>query len=284
MLKRYPVVLLSYLFLLGILVSCENMVSDVDAPTSPEKIVVVGFITPDLPHISIKVFKSRPLYVSYETDGTTSTVKDAIVKISNNGSTVVLPYDGESDSYKISQSVFRIARGETYYLAVTQGEFSANAHCTVPEIATPVLEITGIDSSYSDFQLYYHANLRFKDEEGQGNYYHVSVASVYTGEGGMDPYLYEVGFSRGDPFVSDKNKDGNYFTYTSDDIYSYPGESLRLVLTIGSTDENYYLYHKGIESFEDDNPFAEPSPIYSNIIGGLGVFAAYNQNISVIEH
>lgn len=272
------------LLLIVLLTSCEEMVTDVDAPAAPQKLVVVGFITPDLPYISVRVYKSRPLYTSSEFTGNYPTVKDAVVKMSNNGKSVNLLYNSEWDCYRIDQDELKVLRGETYYLEVTQGDFNVTASCTVPDMNIPDLEILDVDTVTQYSELYYNVDLRFKDAPGQGQYYHISAASVYFGEGGSKPSLYEVSFTRGDPYVTDKNKDGNYFTYTTDNIYQYPGEPVRMVFTIGLTDENYYQYHKAIYAFEDDNPFSEPSPIFSNINGGLGVFGAYVQNIIVIDN
>jgi hypothetical protein len=43
--------------------------------------------------------------------------------------------------------------------------------------------------------------------------------------------------------------------------------------------EPYYLYYESIRNYSDnsDNPFVEPTPIYGNIKGGLGIFASSNR-------
>jgi len=46
-----------------------------------------------------------------------------------------------------------------------------------------------------------------------------------------------------------------------------------------NVDVHYYKYHKSLSSNNEDNPFAEPTLIYTNINGGLGVFAAYNKTM-----
>lgn len=51
------------------------------------------------------------------------------------------------------------------------------------------------------------------------------------------------------------------------------------------TDEHYFLYHRSVRnaSYSQDNPFAEPVLVYTNVEGGLGVFAAYNRTTQVVK-
>jgi len=49
-----------------------------------------------------------------------------------------------------------------------------------------------------------------------------------------------------------------------------------LLFFLALTDIHYYNYHRSVFNFDGENPFSEPSPVYSNIEGGLGVFAAFN--------
>lgn len=47
-------------------------------------------------------------------------------------------------------------------------------------------------------------------------------------------------------------------------------------MEVSNSDENYYKYHRSLETSGNDNPFTEPSLVYTNINNGLGCFAAYN--------
>jgi hypothetical protein len=51
------------------------------------------------------------------------------------------------------------------------------------------------------------------------------------------------------------------------------------------TDRHYYQYHLSVRgaSRSQDNPFAEPTLIYSNVTGGLGIFAAYNRTAFAMQ-
>ena len=53
-------------------------------------------------------------------------------------------------------------------------------------------------------------------------------------------------------------------------LYSVYNEVMRVT-------EPYYLYYESLRNFNDDNPFVEPTPVYTNINGGLGIFASSNR-------
>lgn len=260
--------------------SCEDMESEVDIEPIPSKIIVTSFITPNMPNVYVRVYKSRALYTPYDFDENDDflTIDDAFVSMTNGIDTVALNYDNESSSYVIDKGRFPITKGTTYYLSViTQEGDSASASTTVPTLTPPQIELTGIDSTITYEGMLYYANVRFKDIEGQGQLYCCKAGAVYWGEGMSTPYLGEIGFQRGESFISDKNKDGEYFSFSTNNFPNNPDEPTRLYLTLSITDEHYYNYHKGLEDYDEDNPFAEPVPVYSNVKGGLGIFASYVQ-------
>lgn len=256
-----------------ILTSCEQLLSDVDAPKIDPKIVVTSFISPEQELIQVNVSKTRAIYE--QTNGSAPedlTIKNARVVLYQGNDSVPLQYNTQSFNYQIDQSLFPITPGLTYNLKVTApGNFLAEATCTVPAEAAPVLEITSIDSNeYNEKTI----NFRFKDLTGEGNYYRVNMAMQYSW---YQDELYPGGFQFGESLVTDKNKDGLYFNYSTYPFYSSTQESITHYFAISHCDTHYYEYHKTVDQDEGDNPFAEPSPIYSNITGGLGVFAAYRE-------
>jgi hypothetical protein len=53
-------------------------------------------------------------------------------------------------------------------------------------------------------------------------------------------------------------------------------DSAFLRIYLLSTDKPYYDFHKSLENFSlGDSPFSEPSFLYNNVNGGLGIFASY---------
>jgi len=270
------VIIFSFLFLS----SCENMISDVDVPESLPKLVIHSIISPQSDFIKVKVTKSRPLYGhnpynSY--DEQFPVIKNASVRISDGVNSMVIPFDANRDTYLLSADEFEILPSRTYYLEVTApGGFRVNAECTIPSDLPPAIELTGIEEVEEYGQTGYLANFRFQDINGAGHFYNVVVATSYGDESTGGEYLYDLWLNRGEPYTSDKNKDGEYYTYKTSTIYNPVEQETKIVIFLSVTDQDFYNYHKSVWNFEGDNPFQEPAPIFSNIEGGLGIFAGVN--------
>lgn len=274
--------IISLLFAVGIMTfitSCESMISDVEVPSSEPKIVVTGFLSPEDDTITIIVRKSRALYVqSQGWENQFPIVNNATVTLSDGTISITLPYYSQFSSYKIPSSSLPIIPGKSYSLNVSTPEgHLAKSNCTVPEGIVPEVEITSIDSSqYGPTKV----NLRFRDIPGKGNFYRISAGTVVNYDFYEETFFEEIGFERGESFISDKNKEDEYFYFKTYEIYQYESDNSILYISLLLTDDNYYNYHRSIYSYEGENPFSEPSPVFTNINGGLGVFAAVNGKIA----
>jgi hypothetical protein len=263
------------------------MISNVEVPPSEPKIVVTGFLSPDDDTIKIIVRKSRALYVqSQGWENQFPIVNNATVTLSDGASSVILPFDSQSACYKILSSSMPVIPGKTYFLEVTTPEgHKATSSCVVPErIGNGIvseIEITSIDT-INQYGSAMKVSFRFRDIPGNGNFYRISAGAFINYEYFTEPYFQEIGFERGENFVTDKNKEDNYFNFRTHEIYLYDSENIALYISLMLTDENYYNYHKSIYSFEGDNPFSEPTPVFTNINGGLGVFGAVNWRIDAV--
>ncbi len=261
------------------------MITEVDAPPAKAKLVVTGYISPDNDSITVRVTMSNPIYVTRPYGNEMNVNKDATVLISDGLDTLQLVYNSQKQVYQASQQLLPVIYGKTYYLKVTApGGYEATSSCTVPEVSPPDLEIEKIDSVGNSPYTSYIVHFKFQDLPGAGDYYSLNAAEYEDHpEWGDDPYTFwNVGFDRGEQYVSDKNKDGEYFSYKTWEI-TFNNDSSRFYLAICLTDEHYYKYHKAIYNSDDENPFAEPYPIYSNINGGLGVFAAFTGNVIELD-
>jgi hypothetical protein len=77
---------------------------------------------------------------------------------------------------------------------------------------------------------------------------------------------------------SDKGKDGQkLFLKTIELSTSYESaDSAFLKIYLFNTDKAYFDFHNSFLNYSGGrDPFTENSPVFSNIEGGLGVFAAY---------
>jgi len=93
-------------------------------------------------------------------------------------------------------------------------------------------------------------------------------------------------------FFSDKGFDGmDIIRRTGSDFdlynnyFSAEGDSVVLKVYLLNTEKSYYLFHKSLADYEDgENPFAESSPVYSNISGGSGIFTSYTVDSLVVKY
>ncbi len=310
MFPRYIV----FLFLILFLAACESLVTDVDQSNLPHvesKLVVQCFISPQATRINVVVTESIPLFTEPDLKG--GVIPNAIVKLSDGSREIVIPFDTTNQLYSIDKSALSILPGKTYFLSVTNGVRSVSASCTVP--ATAVVPKTyEIDTSSSGDISARDTSLTVKytwnDIAGQANYYRVRASldleysvpeGVTSNQGQLIEkrvrnrfnFNWDDAIGRND-FRNDVNLDGTDFnspigrvklpkplSYTAGDgtaYLSFPkSKIISVTMEVYNTDEHYFKYHRSVQTRGDsDNPFVEPSLIYTNIEGGLGCFAAYN--------
>ncbi len=269
--------------------SCDQLISEIDAPPSESKLVVFSVISPQDSVIEVKVHKSNPLFsdITYQwNEERFPPVVNATVLLSGEGQSATIPYDEEFETYRIDRTAFNIKSGGHYELKVMVPDFTQiSAECTVPEQIPPDIEITGSGMTEETGMEEWYFEFRFKDLPGIGNNYLVNGAVIsydpWMGENG-DTYNYFPGFKQGNFLVSDKSNDGGYFNYRTYSIVPQYLDSNNVWISLSLIDENYYQYAQSVFNFQDDNPFSEPTPIYSNIDGGLGVFGGMNSTIVAV--
>lgn len=284
--KKHNLIIFLITGLLIIFSACDSMISEVDVPDSEPKLVVTAFLSPDDDSVSVSVYKSRPLYVSSQGwDLSFPPVNNATVTLSDGLNSVVIPFNPYSGTYRAPSSAIQVTAGKSYSLTVTTPDgYNASSACTIPDGTAPDVEITGIDTINQYGSISIKVSLRFRDLPGTGNFYRIAAGTIYGNEYAYDRYFNEMGFERGEPYVSDKNKDGEYFTFKTWEIYEADSPDNILYVSLLLTDESYFNYHRSTGSrFGSDDFFAEPTPVYTNINGGLGVFAGVKGQITEIN-
>lgn len=240
------------------------------------KPVVVGFISPQDTMVRVQVRYSEPSVGFVPDDRRDSDdIENATVTLSNGEKTVTLPYDPRGwKDFHISTREFAIEPGRTYLLKVTTPDgMRAEAACTVP--ASRVDFQTVRTSRDRDSSM----TLRWQDIAGQRNYYSLFGQVIDRRPDGTRRIASESGYHG----LSDENNDGGTITspkmgFGTTQYYS-DGSGQLVEMVVCTTDWHYYEFHRTLENqrYANENIFAEPSPIYTNVAGGLGVFAGYNQ-------
>ena len=249
----------------------------VDNPPKGEpKLVVYSFITPS-DTIKVSVRKSIPLYQAPQPafwDDYYPPIPDATVTIRNTASSqlVTIPYNNTKKMYILLPSEYSLEVGEEYELRVNADGLLPVAARTIIPNGYPILDGSiDINSFQGQWSMQTQVSGALIDEPGVENFYSIFV-SVWAGYASDE--LNEVYYqSTMRELLSDAGKDGQRVIFRST-LWVEQWNYMDVFLL--SVDENYYRFHKALQFGSGfDDPFSEPRPLYTNIEGGLGIFASY---------
>jgi hypothetical protein len=277
-----------YILMLGFLLAftaCEKEVTNIKLPGVSSKLVVTSFISPQDTLLRVSVVESVPAIG--KSTLSSEDIRNATVRMSDGSTSVSLIYNTQARAYVADAAKLPVNPGKTYFLEVTDTKGrKAEASCTVPVTQHIDLEIA-IDSAknrYNNFTEYFMV-MKWQDTPVEINYYRVFAELMV--DQGTNGYTQPVHFyEHSSDFIlySDNRLDGARFSSPKGFINNHLYRQRYLVSPIIyahllNTDEHYYRYHQSLNNNYnvDGNPFAEPVLIYSNMNGGLGVFAAYNR-------
>ncbi len=180
------------------------------------------------------------------------------------------------------------------------------ANTSIPSLPPEIKKFT-VDSSFENGFKSFEFDLTFKDPN-QENFYEVKIfAYFYNREFDpdtdtykiVDSTLFDLNISTNDQSVEE------YFDYDkiifNDKLFNGKEFSIRFQSSIGFSDnlsdnigqivvefrhinEDYFEYERttGLQRWVDDDPFAEPVPVYNNIENGYGIFGGFtNRYLSV---
>ncbi|GGB95500.1 DUF4249 domain-containing protein [Dyadobacter sediminis] len=308
-----PVLLaLCLVFLFG----CESLINDLDQDKLPKiesKLAVECYISPQSPRLEAVVTQSQPLFGPADYDP--EYVKNAQVFLSDGQNRVQLMFQDSTFNYIADTSAFRIVAGKTYTLTVDDGKRFVKATCTVP-VKLPVIKSFTVEKIYSGFGTDSLASIKlsWEDLKGESNFYDIRGYTVFeqtslrfdneTNDAFPFRYVNTSPMYFGKRSVyNDINLDGITFNIPESKIYLprnmeftykdkngveksfYTNPKISEVrMEVLHIDENYYKFYRSLSNTDfQDNPFVEPTLIYSNVEGGLGCFGAFNANGKTIN-
>lgn len=256
--------------------SCEED-ANIDVPEVDPVLVVSCYITPQDSFIRAHVSKSNPIFNS-SSNATGAPVTDANVMFYGNSSSVQLVYNSVTEFYEVPTSTFPIIAGNEYHIIVTApGNMRAEAYTTVPLNSPSGFQCTVTDTIISQDPFYQNGEARFSystnDPAGQTNFYRFVVYHKYVDQFG-DSTLRRSGWE----LFSDENADGTAISRNMTTYFYEDGNDSLMGYDVWmmNCNHDYYMFHRSIYSYSGEDPFSEPSMIYSNITDGLGIFAAAN--------
>ncbi|MDD2549129.1 MAG: DUF4249 domain-containing protein [Bacteroidales bacterium] len=263
--------------------SCIKEVDNLNLPNTKPKLVVQSFISPG-DSITATVYASKPINYNVGSNSYYSaydTVKNATITLINlsTGSSTTIPFDADKKKYILPPLDFSIEKGTEYELNVTANTFEPiTARTTVPtgEATAKLNKIDTVNvEEYGGVRIWISGTI--DDPATEKNFYKIS--SYITDTDTLETRVVSFFWT----FYSDSNQNGETINFNHPMYYHENGttEIIQSYITIlfYEIDEHYYKFHKSIETIYGtmDNPFTESSHLYSNIEGGLGVFASFVQ-------
>jgi hypothetical protein len=173
-----------------------------------------------------------------------------------------------SKGYSTFSHMYRSYKGELH---------SGGRYDKLREVYDYYYEWNGQTDHYSYEENYARINLFMTDNSNISNYYTINTKRITydTLYYGKEPY---VSLSRSrDKYYSGKTL-GTKNLIFSEDIYinlTPALDSLLVTYYLLAIDDEYRIYENSFNNYTEGEIFTEVSPLYSNIEGGLGIFASY---------
>jgi len=255
-----------FILLVSILmISCEKEVQVEIKDNNPKLVLSAHIGSGEV--LKIYLSSSIPLYDVHS--GQITIIEDAVVEISSdNTNWKTLHYNSTDKNYILSLLEFNATEGQTYYVrASANGYQPVKSSCSIPFYNPVVVNLAKIDTNdngmgSSNSKLI--ITFKVKDAIGQKNYYGINVFL-------NEQQLFQE--NNNTWVFSDNLGDGSDFLFNFNSYYWHHGDSVNVRLF--QTNESFYLFHFSYENYVSDNPFSEPSPVFSNIENGLGICSGY---------
>lgn len=302
--------LIALIFFISFVISCTETEFKIELPVPTQKFVVHSTLTPFTP----PVVKSFSVFVSQNTK-----IFDSLVVAPVTDATVKLFVNGQfSQELKYNSLIgywtdFFPESGKEYKITIEKAGFeTASAMGTIPPNVkikssklTPIagigednLTLSGISVTFDDpaDQVNYYEIMVWRDEQENDKYRLFTNDRIITSESYYpSPILIESKQPErllfNDEQINGKTHTIELMYYapqylSHNQLYIYPHIDF---LLFRSVSKDYYLYYttlfKQINNRRPDLLFgiAEPSPVYTNIQNGFGVFAGYSEDNRIFE-
>ncbi len=293
---------ISFFVMFGLLIcfsSCQEAFETtltIDPPPFEKQLVVHAYGNSRTHDLEVTVIKSVGL-LERAINNSDQIINDATVTLISGDDEYVLQNSAGGSSaysnYYLPEGILTFDEGESYVLKVEADGFP---DVTASTIVPPKVNIRDfnfeVDGPSDGFDDYSAVEFVLEDQEEVDNYYEAFFLEVNVngsefptfGLYSLDPVL-EEGFSYSSLLLNDDSFDGSdksvqllldkFFAESQPDVLD------RLYLAWREIPRELYLYSKSANQNRnnEDNPFASPVQVFSNIENGIGVFAIFNERI-----
>jgi hypothetical protein len=286
--------LIGVILLICVFISCEKNIT-LDLPVAESKLVVEGYIFQDtFPYVILT--RNIPFFSTLDS----STLQNYIVK----GATIIVSDGITTDTmteFSTGQFTFYFSDdvnlkgqvGKTYTLHVEADGDVVTSSTTIP---APVPLDSVWWKVHGEYDTLGFAWAHLTDPDTVGNFYRWFAKRINQypdGEEKDDDFIAPIGSTFEDKFINGKSFDffynrGNEPNSTKNDdnneerIYFKKGDTI--VVRFCTIDRSNFEFWRDEETqvSNNGNPFANPAPVSSNIIGGLGIWGGYSVTYDTI--
>lgn len=280
-----------YLICIFIIASSCTNVLEIDRALEKPKLVVNAFFTTDSTWV-VRLTRSRDILDN--SPGSFELVEDAKVVILDQHNTVVETLvPGYANSFRFQyRGDTKPVVGEQYAITIQTDTDVIQAVSAIPppvEIKSVKVDSSRFNSTGSDIEV----SIMFDDPVVRKNFYAIKILrsafQVYNND--TTRFREDVHFDPIDPALKDNLSNGA-MTLFDDNLFNGKTHLFRLTLrpqfSIGNTEnlkvvlltvsEEYYHYFvtRHLQDNKREDPFAQPTQVFSNVKNGLGIFAGYS--------
>ncbi|WP_207435254.1 DUF4249 domain-containing protein [Sabulibacter ruber] len=276
------------LFLAGALAGCETVV-EVEVPEHTPKLAVQYTLNTDDPNKNMFVGRSQPV-LSNDELWRTGLVRDASITIKDIAGAVKQQfvftpneYNAEFGNYTPT-GWFVPEPGQQYTLTISAPNFETVQSTLTMPAPVPVVSTTfQPDSKNGRFNLSGMLRIQFNDLPNQQDNYRLMVQLLdNTGK----PLGYAFSTEENDDIFGEEIEQIELYKVFDDGwanqgvitfsgkIGFYTGDNppTQLEVVLQHVTRDLFLYERSKDNYTEDNPFAEPLNLYSNIQNGYGNF------------
>jgi hypothetical protein len=287
----------AFVFLMAIvgLIACKKEV-DYDLIAEKPQLVVQSFFTPA--EDSIKVYLSYTESFFEDKSIRTSLIANiskAQLTMSDGTITKPLKWSVRKAAFVLATKDLPLIVNKTYSISVkTLDGNTASASSKMPNEITGAQLIRVKGTSVKNQQRKDRLTLALNAETGVTNYLDFRVFTVFTERYSSTSYeqiqLIDQSVIKDDVNIPIISANFSYNFYLRSNYIGTPPPNYSITSVFRGlfikANEEYYKYLDVSKKNYDagDNPFSEPTSLYTNITGGLGVFAAYQLVIKEIPY
>lgn len=255
--------------------ACEKT-SDIEVPPNPPMMAVFGFVE-EGSMVVIRLEEVVPVFGKTKRDPVPVSGALVVIREGTNYDTLT-ESQGNPGVYGGFNMVFGVA-GKSYELEVKKAGFpDLKASCRVPDFVPNSVTHNYVavpdPEEFSDSAR--RIGFTWADRPGSTDFYRVSAVARFNG-------MNEANVQFVDQNISDDSKDGkDIFTGLGTfwlERSGTPVTSLDVTFELIVLDEHAFKYMRTFDAayYNNDNPFAEPVIMYTNVQGGIGVFGGVNR-------